>query len=309
MGKSASKPGPETSPEELSAFETAMLCVGPPPNRCGLICHGVWESIAAWVNGLFSGRSKVVDTTDNSALFVPKETPLVPKETPLVPKETPLVPKEASTIHDKVRKLLVICPPFRGTAFSPNVKPLISMALARGWHVVVHLRGKKVLGDIDSLKKCIEYAKKRINPKFFGVIGMSLGSYEVSKAKVVGARGVVSISNAYDLTLAEPHVPLLVHKHIAGIKAKRVSDVYGPLSCAEELTKAESPTLLINSRNDPLVPEPCVVLGEEIARKRDLVSSVTTPYGGHVGFMDKKGKRWAYELALEFISREHFSEE
>ena len=271
MGKSHSK-HPEEENEARTDLERALVAVGPPPAGSRF---GSWDTFAAWFNGLFWRRAGLFDRVGNSDVFLPE--------------------------HPGDR-MLVVCPPFRAGSRSPNVKPLVRMALDRGWTVVVHAR-KARLEDVESLRSCVSYARARSSGTL-GVIGLSIGAFEACKAMIGGAR-VVSISNGYDLTLAEPQVPLLVHKHVAGVRANRVSDVFGPLTCVEEIANARSPTLLVNSRNDPFVPLCCVELGESLARNTPLVSSVTTPRGGHVGFMGRGGRWWAYELALEFCSEEN----
>ena len=250
------------------ALERAIVSAGPAPIGSR---NGAWDTFAAWFDGIFWKRASMHASTPNAEVFLPDNPPGTPR-------------------------VLVVCPPLRSGSSAPNVKPLVRMALDRGWTVVVHVRGK-ALEDAESLRTCVDNA--RIENAPLGVIGLSVGAFEACKAMLADAR-VVSISNGYDLTLAEPQVPLLVHKHVAGVRANKVSDVFGPLSCVDELAKARSPTLLLNSRNDPLVPACCVALGESLARNTALVSSVTTPRGGHVGFVGPGGRRWAYELALEF---------
>lgn len=281
MGKILSKHarGRDADPVELpdplvragtEALERAIVSAGPAAFGSR---NGAWETFQAWFDGLFWKRAALSASTPNSEVFLP---------------DAP-----------GTQRVLVVCPPLRAGSASPNVKPLVRMALDRGWTVVVHVRGA-ALEDDESLTACVEHARSRTSEPL-GVIGLSVGAFEACKAMIADAR-VVSISNGYDLTLAEPHIPLLVHKHVAGIRARRVSEVFGPLSCVEQISKARSPTLLVNSRNDPLVPVCCVDLGESLARNTALVSSVTTPRGGHVGFVGPEGRRWAYELALEFCA-------
>ena len=266
-GESAAIPDPLVR-SGTQALERAIVSAGPAPFGSQ---NGAWETFAAWFNGVFWRRAALSASTPNAEIFLP----------------------DSPGTH----RVLVVCPPLRSGSAAPNVKPLVRMALDRGWTVIVHVRGSG-LEDAESLMTCVDHARSRTSAPL-GVIGLSVGAFEACKAMLADAR-VVSISNGYDLTLAEPQVPLLVHKHVAGVRAERVSDVFGPLSCVDEIAKARSPTLLVNSRNDPLVPACCVALGESLARNTALVSSVTTPRGGHVGFVGPGGRRWAYELALEF---------
>ena len=283
MGKSHSKPkGPTDSRDDLGKsdlaratqeLEETLFAVGPLDDSAS---SGIWESLAAWFDGLFWRVPEPSSITDTGLVFLP---------------ESP------------TGRYIVVCPTFQASWFSPNVKPLVSMALDRGFSVVVHARSDK-LQDPDSLARCVDFARSKSSGVFpVGVIGLSVGGFEACKAKVGGAR-VVSISNCYDLSLADPHLPLIVKKRVAGASAASVSEVYGPLSCVDEISRARSPTLLINSLNDPIVPKCCVDLGEMLAVRTPMVSSVTTPRGGHVGFMCRGGRRWAYEVALEFCARE-----
>lgn len=283
MGKSHSKPDPpRDSRDDLGKrdlaratedLEETMLAVGPLDASSA---SGWWETLAAWFDGLFLDVPEPSASIETGTVFVP---------------ESP------------TGRYLVVCPPFQGSPSSALVKPLVRMALGRGFSVIVHDRGAEIQ-DPDSLARCVEYARSNSGGDSpVGVIGVSVGGFEACKAKIPGAR-VVSISNGYDLALAEPHVPLLVTKHVAGVSARSVSEVYGHLTCADEIARARSPTLLVNSRNDPIVPKCCVDLGELLALRTPMVSSVTTPRGGHAGFMCKGGRRWAYEVALEFCARE-----
>ena len=282
MGKSHSKPEPPLDSRDdlgerdlarsTADLEGTMLAVGPLDASSA---SGLWETLAAWFDGLFWDIPESSESIETGTVFAP---------------ESP------------TGRYLVVCPPFQGSPSSAVVKPLVRMALDRGFTVIVHARGDK-LQDPDSLARCVEYARSRSGGIFpVGVIGISVGGFEACKANIRGAR-VVSISNGYDLALAEPHVPLLVRKRFVGLSATSVSEVYGHQTCAGEIARARSPTLLVNSRNDPIVPKCCVDLGELLAARTPMVSSVTTPRGGHVGFVCKGGRRWAYEVALEFCAR------
>ncbi|MCF0053901.1 alpha/beta fold hydrolase [Dyadobacter sp. LJ53] len=64
------------------------------------------------------------------------------------------------------------------------------------------------------------------------------------------------------------------------------------------------PTMIINAKNDPIVPFSSLPLEELKAHAQ--VSLVATPDGGHCGFRParlKNGVYWSEERALEFLSR------
>lgn len=172
-------------------------------------------------------------------------------------------------------RVLVVCG-------SPGAPYLVEMALERRWTVVAVARrgdrgGEGGGGDYAGLQDCIAFARTRSSFKTVGVVGISRGAYRVCKAHLAGAR-VVSISNMYDYDSAD-----------SGSEDG---------SCVREISRAKSPTLLINSANDPEVPKCFVELGESLARGTALVSSVTTPRGGG----GHAGRLWAFELALEFCA-------
>ena len=198
-------------------------------------------------------------------------------------------------------RLLVVSPPLGGNEKSANVKPLVNFALSRGWNVAVHARERDVLYDEISLRECIERARS-LSPEssHMCVIGLSVGAYDACKAAL--PYPLVSISNGYDLSVAKSHSNRVSRWYLARrVSRYRQKPDNGELSCVQELANSQSPTLLINSRNDPLVPGQCLEIGDSIARRNAFVASVTAPRGGHLGFIHRKGRRWAYDVAMEFL--------
>ena len=187
------------------------------------------------------------------------------------------------------RLLLVVSPPVGGDERSPNVRALVSAGLSAGWSVAVHSRDKGSLFDPEALT---------------GVVGLSVGAHEACKARL--PYPVVSVSNGYDLGEAMRRMHPLARARVARRTAKRLGKARADasredLSCVLELLDARAPTLLVNSRNDPLVPVSCVEIGEAIAAEGGHVACVTTHQGGHLGFVGRDGKRWAFEVALGFL--------
>jgi hypothetical protein len=194
-------------------------------------------------------------------------------------------------------KLLVISPPLRGNEMSSNVKPLIIMALNKGWNVAVHARERAKLFDEKSFKKCIEKARSITGTEVSKtcVVGLSIGAFEACKAEI--PYPLVSISNGYDMKTAKKSWVNFFRCKFS----KLISNNSENLTCIEELESRSIPTLLINSRNDPIVPIACINIGNNIATINHNVVSVTTCRGGHLGFTDYNGNRWVYDIATEFL--------
>lgn len=198
--------------------------------------------------------------------------------------------------------LLVVSPPVGGDERSPNVRALVAAGLSAGWSVAVHSRDKGSLFDPEALRECVEAARALAGPgALAGVVGLSAGAHEACKARL--PYPVVSVSNGYDLGEAMRRMHPLARASVARRIGKMTPVASSPedLSCVRELLDARAPTLLVNSRNDPLVPDSCVEIGEAIAAEGGHVASVTTHRGGHLGFAGRGGKRWAFEVALGFL--------
>jgi predicted alpha/beta-fold hydrolase len=81
------------------------------------------------------------------------------------------------------------------------------------------------------------------------------------------------------------------------------NDYYAKSSSLQYLGRIRVPTLCISSEDDPLVP------GSMLPKVREMASSsvtvVTTPHGGHVGFVAAAGglrfRYWAEEQAVEWL--------
>jgi hypothetical protein len=216
-------------------------------------------------------------------------------------------PSENSARPGKRREnlLLVVSPPVGGDERSPNVRALVAAGLSAGWSVAVHSRDKGSLFDPEALRECVEAARALAGPgALTGVVGLSVGAHEACKARL--PYPVVSVSNGYDLGEAMRRMHPLARARVARRTAKPLRKALADaspedLSCVRELLDARAPTLLVNSRNDPLVPDSCVEIGEAIAAEGGLVACVTTHRGGHLGFVGRGGQRWAFEAALGFL--------
>lgn len=182
---------------------------------------------------------------------------------------------------------LVVAPPAFGDETSANVKPLVSMAVEDGWNVVVHARPRGALADGGSFRACAERARLVFPGTRLCLIGLSIGAYEACKS--ASPYPLVSVSNVYD-----------VDKYLVWYARAYVAARFGSgMTCVEELRRTEAPTLVIHSLNDPMLSSPDVC--REIAMENPNVARLTTPSGGHLGFVDADGRRWAYRVALEFL--------
>ena len=75
-------------------------------------------------------------------------------------------------------------------------------------------------------------------------------------------------------------------------------DYYQKASCAPYVDKINASTLIIHSRQDPICPIESVPL-TKISQNPKL-ESIITQNGGHVGFIDARGK-WLNETILEYL--------
>ena len=77
-------------------------------------------------------------------------------------------------------------------------------------------------------------------------------------------------------------------------------DYYARSSSLGFLSRIETPTLCLSAEDDPFLP--ASVLPRVRAAASSAVTLVTTPRGGHVGFVSSAGVRyWAEELAVDFM--------
>lgn len=195
-------------------------------------------------------------------------------------------------------RYMVVSPTLGGTHRSPNVKPLVREALGRGYTVVVHSRAGNAPSTV-SLALCVDHARA-YSPDPPCVVGLSMGAYEACKLRLVDAV-VASVSNAYDVERAlarmNPLSRLALRLKLGRAGMKRLWGV----SCSEEISRAASPTLLVNSLNDPVVPESCAEMGASLSFSNPLVKSSSYPRGGHVAFLGPRRRRLAFEAAFDFF--------
>ena len=87
-----------------------------------------------------------------------------------------------------------------------------------------------------------------------------------------------------------------VHKHFSCAAA-----YYSEGSCLEDVSKVAIPTLVIHSKDDPIVPIDCVPIDECVANEH-FVTAVT-PHGSHVCYFEFPGgqSRWYTRVAASYL--------
>lgn len=77
---------------------------------------------------------------------------------------------------------------------------------------------------------------------------------------------------------------------------------YAYLSSGNFVGGTTAPVLIVNAKNDPIVPDACNPY--DLARTHELINLETPDWGGHVGFA-LRGKDWNWmdERAYDFINR------
>ena len=82
---------------------------------------------------------------------------------------------------------------------------------------------------------------------------------------------------------------------------KDADDFYEQASANRYIPEIRIPTLIVNAKNDPMLPESCYPVG--LAREHPFVYLETPEKGGHVGFsLAGQQMNWAEQRALEFAT-------
>ena len=80
---------------------------------------------------------------------------------------------------------------------------------------------------------------------------------------------------------------------------KDALDYYRKCSCKPNLEDIKIPTLIINAKNDPFLPEACYPI--EAAKNSSHIYLDLPDYGGHVGFVDRQNIYYNEKRAIEFV--------
>lgn len=82
---------------------------------------------------------------------------------------------------------------------------------------------------------------------------------------------------------------------------KDADDFYQQASANRYIPSITVPTLIVNAKNDPMLPESCYPV--ELAREHPFVYLEIPEKGGHVGFsLARQSTNWAEQRALEFAT-------
>lgn len=85
---------------------------------------------------------------------------------------------------------------------------------------------------------------------------------------------------------------------------KDAKDYYAKCNCKQFLEKITTPTLLINSLDDPFLSKSCYPITE--ATNSNYLNLMTPKYGGHVGFTSSSKEHfWHEKQILNFIEKVH----
>ena len=80
---------------------------------------------------------------------------------------------------------------------------------------------------------------------------------------------------------------------------KNANDYYEKSSSKQFIPSICIPTLIIQAKNDPFLPQSCYPIEE--CTTHEFVDLEMPDYGGHVGFIQRGGTYWSEQRALEFI--------
>jgi predicted alpha/beta-fold hydrolase len=84
---------------------------------------------------------------------------------------------------------------------------------------------------------------------------------------------------------------------------KDADDFYYQASANTHLPKIKTPTLIVNAKNDPMLPQSCYPIA--LAKEHPYIYLEMPEFGGHVGFsLAWKSRNWAEQRALQFIEGE-----
>ncbi|GMI22754.1 hypothetical protein TeGR_g4297, partial [Tetraparma gracilis] len=86
-----------------------------------------------------------------------------------------------------------------------------------------------------------------------------------------------------------------------------VHEYYEAASPHNQLPNVTTPLLIINSRNDPLIPN-VVNPGPEIMKDLPNAVAIECEYGGHIGFWTPFRGDWTAQCVISFIQQPHLNQ-
>mmetsp|Transcript_17509 Transcript_17509/g.32600 ORF Transcript_17509/g.32600 Transcript_17509/m.32600 type:complete len:359 (-) Transcript_17509:10-1086(-) len=93
---------------------------------------------------------------------------------------------------------------------------------------------------------------------------------------------------------------------IKWLNYENITDYYATASPCQVLHKVETPLLIINSRNDPLIPCNVNPDQEDVDLNPNLCA-IETVYGGHIGFWTPFNGCWSTQSIIKFFAQPHLS--
>lgn len=127
----------------------------------------------------------------------------------------------------------------------------------------------------------------------------SLKTKIVRKASMMPGLDIAKIDRIKTLKQFDDRYTAPLHGYADAI------DYYSRCSAVHFLTSIKTPTLIINTRNDPFLSKEC--FPTELVKDHPYVTLEVLSRGGHVGFaqFNKTGLYWSEQRAFEFISSQH----
>lgn len=206
---------------------------------------------------------------------------------------------------------------------SDDLKVVVEHALASENYEKVVLTGFSMGGSI-TLKYLGEYQQELPEELFRAVVfsvpcDLGASARELSKKgnafyrkrflRKLGKKIRAKALQMPDLLNAEGlekimHFPDFDNRFTAPLHGfKNANDFYRQASANIHLPKIKLPTLLVNAKNDPMLPKSCYPV--EVAIDHPYLYLEMPDLGGHVGFtLAGKERNWAEQRALEFVEEQ-----
>ena len=206
---------------------------------------------------------------------------------------------------------------------SDDLKAVIDYALTEKTYEKVVLTGFSMGGSI-TLKYLGEYQKEIPEEVYRAVVfsvpcDLGASARELSKKgndfyrkrflRKLGKKLKAKALQMPDLLSTEGlekllHFPDFDNRFTAPLHGfKDAEDFYRQASANNHIPNVKIPTLLVNAKNDPMLPESCYPV--EIARNHQYVYLEVPEVGGHVGFtLTSSRMNWAEQRALEFVEEQ-----
>ncbi|MEA3286377.1 MAG: alpha/beta fold hydrolase [Candidatus Marinimicrobia bacterium] len=158
-----------------------------------------------------------------------------------------------------------------------------------------HVKAAAMISTPLDLKASADYMQTGFNRLYVLKFRNSLLKKVQAKADIIGSQDL-----AGDLAAARSFWDL-DNAATAPLHGFRdAAHYYQEMSAIKCLHDIAIPSLYLASRDDPFIPEESMPNG---AAQSDMVQSVLTDQGGHVGFVDRSGKSWMVSTVFEYFLR------